>query len=161
MKNKNVGFLVIGIAVVIVAIILIFNVGMRDIVSQTCTHGPDCSMYDTIKLQTGISLSIAGLILVLGLFLLFSKPEERLVEKLVIKKVKEKKKKIDLSKLEDDEKKVIEILQREKGGMFQRSIMEELEWGKVKITRMLDKLESKGLVERKRRGMNNMVVLIQ
>jgi len=31
--------------------------------------------------------------------------------------------------------------------------------GKVGMTRMLDKLESKGLVERKRRGMNNVVVL--
>ena len=157
MKNKNVGFLVCGIAIVIVAIILIFNYGMRDIVSQTCTHGPDCGMYDTIALQTGISIAIAGLVLVLGLFLVFSKPEE----KVIIKKIKEKKKRIDLSKLGEDEKKVIQILQREKGGMFQRSLMEELEWGKVKITRMLDKLESKGLVERKRRGMNNIVILIQ
>lgn len=157
MKNKNVGFLVCGIAIVIVAIILIFNYGMREIVSQTCTHGPDCGMYDTIALQTGISIAIAGLVLVLGLFLVFSKPEE----KVIIKKIKEKKKRIDLSKLGEDEKKVIQILQREKGGMFQRSLMEELEWGKVKITRMLDKLESKGLVERKRRGMNNIVILIQ
>jgi len=157
MKNKNVGFLVCGIAVVIVAIILIFNYGMRDIVSQTCTHGPDCGMYDTIALQTGISIAIAGLVLFLGLFLVFTKPEE----KVIIKKIKEKKKRIDLSKLDEDEKKVIQILQREKGGMFQRSLMEELEWGKVKITRMLDKLESKGLVERKRRGMNNIVILIQ
>jgi uncharacterized membrane protein len=155
MKNKNVGFLVCGIAVVIIAIVLIFNVGMRDIVSQTCTHGPDCSMYDTIALQTGISLSIAGLVLILGLFLIFAKPEERII----VKKIK--KKKINLSKLNEDEKKVIKSLQREKGGMFQRSLMEELEWGKVKITRTLDKLESKGLVERKRRGMNNIVVLIQ
>lgn len=157
MKNKNVGFLVCGIAIVIVAIVLIFNVGMKDIVSQTCTHGPDCGMYDTIALQTGISLSIAGLILILGLFLIFAKPEERLI----VKKIKIKKKKIDFSKLNEDEEKVIKILQREKGGMFQKTLMEELEWGKVKITRTLDKLESKELIERKRRGMNNIVVLIQ
>ena len=36
---------------------------------------------------------------------------------------------------------------------------EKLEIGKVGMTRILDKLESKDIVERKRRGMNNVVVL--
>ena len=39
--------------------------------------------------------------------------------------------------------------------------MERLNTGKVKITRLLDKLEAKDLIERKRRGMNNIVVLKQ
>ena len=37
--------------------------------------------------------------------------------------------------------------------------MEKLGTGKVGITRLLDKLESKQIIERKRRGMNNVVVL--
>jgi uncharacterized membrane protein len=37
--------------------------------------------------------------------------------------------------------------------------MEKLGVGKVGITRLLDKLEAKQLIERKRRGMNNVVVL--
>ena len=37
--------------------------------------------------------------------------------------------------------------------------MEKLDIGKVKTTRLLDKLEAKQLIERKRRGMNNIVVL--
>jgi uncharacterized membrane protein len=37
--------------------------------------------------------------------------------------------------------------------------MEKLGIGKVGITRLLDKLEAKQLIERKRRGMNNVVVL--
>ena len=37
--------------------------------------------------------------------------------------------------------------------------MEKLNIGKVGITRLLDKLEAKQLIERKRRGMNNIVVL--
>ena len=88
---------------------------------------------------------------------MFSKPSE----KIIVKKVKERiqKKKLDLSGLDKDEKKVIGILQRENGTMFQATLTEELGAGKVKITRILDKLEAKQLIERKRRGMNNVVVL--
>ncbi len=32
MKNKNVGFLIVGIAVLVGVIILLFNVGLKDIV---------------------------------------------------------------------------------------------------------------------------------
>jgi len=37
--------------------------------------------------------------------------------------------------------------------------MEKLGIGKVGITRLLDKLEAKQIIERKRRGMSNIVVL--
>ena len=73
--------------------------------------------------------------------------------------MREKKKKIDKSKLDRDEKKVINLLESENGAVFQRTLMEKLEIGKVKTTRLLDKLEAKQLIERKRRGMNNIVVL--
>ena len=97
------------------------------------------------------------LVLIIGLVIMFSKPSE----KIIVKKVKERiqKKKLDLSGLDKDEKKVIGILQRENGTMFQATLTEELGAGKVKITRILDKLEAKQLIERKRRGMNNVVVL--
>ena len=58
-----------------------------------------------------------------------------------------------------DEKAVISILQKENGAIFQSTLMESLGIGKVGITRLLDKLEAKQLIERKRRGMNNIVVL--
>ena len=74
-------------------------------------------------------------------------------------KEKTRSKKIDTSKLDSDEKKVVKLLQEENGGMFQATLMEKLDIGKVKLTRLLDKLEAKQLVERKRRGMTNVVVL--
>jgi len=159
MKNRNVGVLIVGIAVMIGVIILLFNSGLKNIVDQTCEHGSSCTMYDTISVQTNLSLAVAGLVLLIGLFFVFSKESERIV----VKKVKERvrKKRIDLSGLDSDERKVVGILEREKGGEFQKSIMEELGVGKVKMTRMMDKLEAKGIVERKRRGMNNIVVLVR
>jgi len=155
MKNKNVGLLIIGISILVIVIILIFNIGLKDIVSQTCTHGSSCTMYDTIKIQTYFSLAIAGFVLAIGLFLFFSKPEE----KIITKTIKEKKKKLDLNGLDNEEKELINLLQEEGNAMFQSTLMERLEIGKVKATRLLDKLEAKQLIERKRRGMNNIVVL--
>lgn len=159
MKNRSVGFLIVGIFVLIVAIIFLFNSSLNNIIDQACDHGEGCIMHDTIEMQTNLSLVIAGLVLVIGLFLIFSKENEKVIIKEV--KVKEKPKKINLKGLDDEEKKVVKILRREKGAFFQKSIMEELDVGKVKMTRLIDKLESKGIVERKRRGMNNIIVLIK
>lgn len=155
MENKNVGLLIIGIAVVMVIIILIFNSALKNVVGQTCSHGPSCSMYDTISTQTWLSLSIVVVVLIIGLVIMFSKPKE----KIIIKKIKEKRKKLDLKGLDKKEKEVIDLLQNENGAMFQSTLMEKIGVGKVGVTRLLDKLEAKQLIERKRRGMNNIVVL--
>ncbi len=157
LENKHVGILVMGISFVIGIIILIFNKGLRDIAAETCSHGPECTMYSTISLQTWMSLAIAGVVFILGLVIMFNKPKDRIV----IKTVKDKKKKLNLEGLDALEKKVITMLQSENGAVFQKTLMERLEIGKVGVTRLLDKLESKQLIERKRRGMNNIIVLKQ
>ena len=161
MKNKNVGFLIVGIAIVIAIIVAIFNFGMRSIVEQSCTHGSECSMYGTIAIQTWISLAIAGLVAVIGLFLIFSKEEKEIVVKKVkIKeKVPEKKIKVNYNNLDKDEKVIMKILEENEGTIFQSDLVEKTEFGKVKVTRILDRLEGRQLIERKRRGMTNVVVL--
>jgi uncharacterized membrane protein len=159
MRNKNVGFLIVGIAIVVCIIILIFNLGMTSIVSSTCSHGPSCSMYGTIKTQTYLSLAIAGIIFSIGLFLIFAKETEKIVIK--TKTIKEKRKPISLDGLDKKEQGVIKILQEGNGAVFQAELMEKTEMGKVGMTRLLDKLESKQLIERKRRGMNNIIILKQ
>lgn len=155
MENKNVGLLIVGIAVIMIIIVFIFNSALKNIVGQTCTHGPTCTMYDTIKTQTWLSLGIVGIILIIGVVIMLSKPRE----KIVVKKIKEKKKKLNLEGLDKNEKKVIDLLLEEGKAMFQSTLMEKMEIGKVGVTRLLDKLEAKQLIERKRRGMNNIVVL--
>jgi len=155
MENKNVGLLIIGIAVVMAVIVFLFNSVLKDSIGLTCSHGPSCEMYTNLNVQTWISLSIVAVVFIIGLVIMFNKPKE----KIVIKTIKEKKKKLDLSGLDKREKEVIDILQKENGAIFQSTLMEKLEIGKVGITRLLDKLEAKQLIERKRRGMNNIVVL--
>jgi len=110
-------------------------------------------MYKSITIQTLVSFSIIAIIFVMGIMIFFSKPKEKIIIK------KEKKKKLNFNGLDKNEKETIEILQKENGAIFQKTLMEKLEIGKVGITRLLDKLEAKQLIERKRRGMNNIVVL--
>jgi len=161
MENKHVGIMISGIAIVMGMIVIIFNSGMKKMLDQTCSHGSSCSMYSTLSFQTWISLSLAFILLIVGIVLITVKPKEKIVEKekIVYREKKAKKKPINLNGLEKDEKEVVQLLQKEGNAMFQADLMERMEMGKVKTTRLLDKLEAKQLIERKRRGMNNIVVL--
>ncbi len=159
MENKHAGILIVGIGVVMAAIVWIFNSALKNIVLGSCTHGAECTMYDTIKTQTGLSLAIVAIVLIIGLGIMLSKPKIEIKEKIIIKKVQEKKKKLNLEGLDKDEREVMDLLLKEGKAMFQADLMEKLEIGKVGMTRLLDKLEAKQIIERKRRGMNNIVVV--
>jgi len=157
MENKHVGFLILGMAILLIVIILLYQNALREVVVASCgaEHSTVCPMNNSINQQTYLSLGIVGLLMVIGFVLIFTKPKE----KIIIKKVKERKKRINLDKLDKDEKRVIDLLLKENKAMFQATLKEKLDVGKVKLTRLLDKLEAKQLIERKRRGMNNLVVL--
>jgi uncharacterized membrane protein len=155
MENKNVGLLIIGIAIIMTIIIIMFNSVLKENLGLVCSHGPTCEMYTNLNVQTWISLSIVAILFIIGLVIMFNKPKE----KVIIKNIKEKKKKLNLEGLDKKEKEVIDLLLAENGTMFQATLMEKMEIGKVGMTRLLDKLEAKQLIERKRRGMNNVIVL--
>jgi len=162
MKNKFVGFLIIGLAIVIGVIVFLFNNALTSIVDTSCSHGTSCPMYGTIHTQTYIAIALIAVIVVIGLVLLFSKEEKQIV----IKKVKEKqsnipeeKKKIDLSLLDKDEKVLVNLIHENKGTIFQSELVEKSGFDKVKVTRILDKLEGRQVIQRMRRGMTNVVML--
>jgi uncharacterized membrane protein len=155
MENKKVGLIIVGIAILMAVMVLIFNFALKDITTQSCSMGTSCSMFKSITIQTWVALSVTAIILIIGIVIFFSKPKE----KIIVKFKHERKKKLNLEGLDQKEKEVIDLLQKENGAIFQSTLMEKLEIGKVGITRLLDKLEAKQLIERKRRGMNNIVVL--
>jgi len=158
MKNENVGYMIIGISVLIIVIIFLFNSALKDIVSESCSieGHKNCTMYDTISKQTYLSLSIVGLLIIVGLTLVFTKPDKEVI----IKKIKESKPRIrvNLDEFREEEKKVFELIKENKA-IFQADIIEKTGFGKAKVSRIIDKLEGNNLVERKRRGMTNIVVL--
>ena len=162
MKNKNVGWLIIGISLFIGAIIWIFNSGLKSVLDSTCSMGPTCSMYKTLSIQTWISIAIAFIVFCIGLFMVLSKENERIIVKKIHTQTKISQKKFDKSillHLEPEERKLISLLMNNKGSMFQSELVEKSGMNKVRITRLLDALESQGLVDRRRRGMTNVVML--
>jgi len=156
MRNKNVGFLILGIAVIMIIMVILFNNLIKQNIGLTCSHGPTCEMYNGLNIQTWISYIIIGVIILIGLFLIFAREHEKIILK--TKTVKEKRKAISYEGLDKQEKELVKILEKE-NAVFQSTLMEQLSIGKVGMTRMLDKLEAKQIIERKRRGMNNIVVL--
>ena len=159
MKNKNVGFLIVGIAVVIGVIVFIFNLALNKIAGLSCTMGPSCPMYNTISVQTYISLAIAALVLIIGLFFIFSKEEKEIVVKKVREKVEVRHKPVDYSKLDKEERLLVKLIEENDGSIFQADLVEKSGFSKVKVTRILDRLEGGQIIERKRRGMTNIVLL--
>jgi len=95
-------------------------------------------------------IAIAALVCI-GLYLLFIKPKEGSQDVERFKRI--------VKGLHGDEKKVYEIIMREGGSIFQSDLVLKSGYSKVKVSRILDRLEVKGLVERRRRGMANLVIL--
>ena len=102
--------------------------------------------------QRNVAYALAGLVALAGLYFAFLKKDEPLV-------AGEKRKTKDLSKLEGDEKTVASYVQEAGGSLYQSDLVAKTGFTKVRVTRILDKLEHDGVVERKRRGMTNIVVL--
>lgn len=161
MDNKKTGYLLIGISILMVVIVYMFNNALQEIVTASCSeagHGDSCPMYQTIDQQTNLSLVIIALVIITALYLIFSKPEkEIIIETKTIEKDRPPKE-YDLSDLRPEERNVFELIRKSKT-IFQADLIEKTEYGKAKMTRIIDRLEGKGFVERKRRGMTNVVVL--
>jgi uncharacterized membrane protein len=158
MENRNVGYLLLGVSAIIIIIILMFNSALSEIINSSCTMAghESCTMDDALNKQTNLTLVIAGILVLVSLFLIFSKQSEKIVVKTV--KEKRKEKVFDLAGFREEERKVFNLIKENKT-IFQADLIEKTGFGKAKMSRIIDRLEGKGYVERKRRGMTNVVVL--
>lgn len=107
-----------------------------------------------LPIESVLGLIVAVALGVLGGYLIFySKYGERV----------ETRKKSNLNRLvkglHEEEKKVYQIISDSDGSVFQNDIIAKTGFSKVKVSRILDRLETKDIVERRRRGMSNLVVL--
>ena len=139
---------------------------MTEIVSSSCTHGDTCPMWGSIDFQTQVSIGVMAFVILIGLYLIFFGKDERVVTK--IKKIhpQMEPKRITMSNykkvmngLDKDEKTVFGKIIESQGTILQSELVKKTKFGKVKVTRILDKLEGRGLIERRRRGMSNVIIL--
>ena len=131
---------------------------MTNIVNTSCTHGPSCPMWGSIRFQTNVSIGIIIFVILIGLYLIiFGKDSEIIKPKKIEKEDYER----ILKALDVEQREVFEKIIEDQGTIFQSDLVDKTKFSKVKVSRILDKLEGRGLIERKRRGMTNVIILKQ
>lgn len=156
MENKTLGLVLVVISIVMFILTSSFTIELDRSMQagcEGCSVGT-CPHAGNLPWQSYMGFSVSFLVLVLGLYLIVSGSREKLAE---MKRGQETKKLVKT--LKKDEKKVFELVSESDGVIFQSELVEKTGFPKVKVTRILDRLEGKGLLERRRRGMSNIVVL--
>ena len=100
-----------------------------------------------------VAFGIAFLIIVSGIYMLFFPPKK------VVLKESQDRKEVDPTTLDEEERNIYNLLLLKEGSAYQSDLIKEIGMTKVKMSRVLDRLEGKHVLERKRRGMTNIVVL--
>ena len=145
MKPKQLGIAIILLSITVIVLMLSFKVQFDSQQQKACASACGDSDLDTCAItscpfhNTGalgwipilVSILVAGLGGI-GVFLSFS-GEKKIIHT----------KEYDLSGLDEEEKKVFHLIKDKQDGIYQSKIVETLDSSKVKITRILDKLEQK------------------
>lgn len=154
MNQKQLGVIVLVLSVILLFVVISFTIELRGSQDECPCPVGACPMEAGFPIQTYAGISFVVILGVVGAFMLVKGKE---MEELEIKKSTEIKKVIRT--LKGDEKKIYEAIADSDGAIFQSELVEKMGFSKVRVTRILDKLEGKGLVERRRRGMTNIVLL--
>ncbi len=161
-ENRTlIGMLAIVLVLFAVAVFF-YNKTLNDLAAGACTDSPaTCPHEKVVETQ---NIVIAALIMVIGAmvaWMLYQMNTKNPAPQAQghVPSAQKQPVKVDMSTLDSDEKKVLEVLHGGDGSSFQSDIANKLGYTKVKVSRILDRMEQKGLVERKRRGMANLVVL--
>jgi uncharacterized membrane protein len=161
MKPKHLGIAIVILSIAIITLMLSFKLQYDRQQLKACAEAcgqagaESCTIascpYHKGGTLSWIPLLVSSLVAGLGgigIYLALSKDEKIITQK-----------EYDLSGLSDNEKKAFGLVKEKKEGIYQSKIVEKLSLSKVKVTRILDKLEQHELIERKRRGMSNLIVV--
>ncbi|MBI2100991.1 hypothetical protein HYT53_00075 [Candidatus Woesearchaeota archaeon] len=161
---KAVGYLLIGFSIALLAALSFIKIQLDGQASYLCAYfhekslETDCPVHKANSVWTAISWALTTafgidfLVFVLGVYIAFFYKPFPMEHKKDFKQ-------IDFSRLDDEERKVYELVKSKNGSAYQTDLIKETSFSKVKVTRVLDRLEAKDILERKRRGMTNIIVL--
>lgn len=154
-NQKNIGYFVIGFSLILLVILGFIKaetdrqgVFLCEAVAADPTRDmSECPFHkSSMSWMIILAFGLAFVILASGIYLVYAPVEKGF-------------KKIDVSKLDKGEKSVYDFLKKGEGSAYQSDIIKETGFSKVKTTRILDKLESRKIIDRKRRGMTNIIIL--
>ncbi len=153
----------VGILLILASIFLLFIVYTytQNILALSAQLHKDCPLPESVcpykrsmPYESYVGFTLSALVGILGGYTLFS---EKQIERMT--SVERTKMKQAAKSLQGEEKKIYDILYNTDGSAFQTDLVSKSGFSKVKVSRILDRLETKSLIERRRRGMSNMVVL--
>lgn len=152
MDNRQLGTVIILVTIAMFFVLVSFTIELNRYLHSFCI-APDgtCPHAGNLPFQSYMGFSLVLILGITGMYVFRKKGETETT------KVREWDSTIKT--LEGDERMVFEIVKSEGGVMFQSDLIEKTGFSKVKVSRILDKLQARGLLERKRRGMTNAVVL--
>lgn len=159
--NINVRYL--GIVLIILSVVLFlimynFSTSMLEIIDSG--EMSSCQSYETcphvmVLNQSYVGYFVSFVILIIGVFMVILGGSTRKPEPEGNKNKWEK----TVKTLSGDGKSLYEKIIESDGVIFQSELVEKSGFPKAKVSRILDKMEAAGILERKRRGMANAVVL--
>lgn len=159
-NTRYVGAILIVLSIALFLIMYNFSVEMLHLIDSE--HGGSCTTYEgcphiAVLNQAYMGYGLSAIIFVIGVFLLAygGKPAKTEVSENEKKREWEEK----IQTLTGDERLVYEKIIASNGVIFQSDLVEQSGFPKAKVSRILDRMEAGGLVERKRRGMANAIVL--
>lgn len=163
MKPRYLGITMFVTGLIVLIILFYFN---SELNNQNLEH-----CLEICKTKEGVSCSIEScpfysehnssekFILFIGLLVAFMTGIGFYLSLTKTEKIIEQKE-YDISKLNSEEKKMFFFVKENKDkGIYQSNIVEHFNFPKSKVSRILDKLEQLGVIERKRRGMTNIIFL--
>lgn len=155
---KNIGILLIVISIIFSYIVYSYTkyiIALNVELHKNCPLPEGvCPYKKSMPPETVFGASMTAIIALIGIHLFLTSKRMKTLETKDVKKMKE-----NLKNLDGDEKKVYELIMDADGYVLQSDLVTKTGFSKVKISRIIDKLELKGLVIRRRRGMSNVIIL--
>lgn len=159
MENKKLGWLFIGFSIVFFIFLIYFNFNMnQQSINLGCNPSEECHKISGLINMVNVGFGFFGFMLALGSYLLFFNKNEQSHEKIMKRleqekdeKLKEDKFDIILKALDSYEKKVLELI-KEQNGVTQNTLRLRADMSKAKLSYVLQDLEKKNLIKRKKKG---------
>jgi len=157
-NQKNIGMALIGFSILLLVSLIFIKMDIdkkSEFLCESVHTNPNIEMSQCPVHQSNLSwlmvsaFSLAFLVLGSGIYSISTSGKKELQDF----------EKVDVSKLDKEEMGVYNTIKKNEGSIYQSDLMKKMEFSKVKMTRVLDKMESKKILERKRRGMTNIIIL--
>jgi hypothetical protein len=154
-KNSFIGIGLIVVAVVLAMVVGYFRYAVAVVQADACGMTvEECPHARNIPPEVIAGYAVCIAIGAIGAYLIFSDLKSAKVKSQSAAQWKKA-----TGSLKGDEKALYDLVASSDGVMFQSDLVEKSGLQKVKVSRVLDKLEARGFVERRRRGMSNVVML--